>query len=110
MDEGSFEPIVVLCTAPRAASGDIARALLDDRLAACVNRQSVHSMYRWEGGLASDDEDLLFIKTVAPLFDAVEQAIREMHPYDIPEIIAVPVTAGSGAYLGWVRGEVRPPQ
>ncbi|HDR73270.1 MAG TPA: divalent-cation tolerance protein CutA [Methanoculleus sp.] len=110
MDDASFGTLVILCTAPQDASDAIIRALLESRLAACVNRHRVHSMYRWEGRIASDDEDLLFIKTVAPLFDAVEQAIRKMHPYDIPEIIALPVTAGSGAYLGWVRKEVRPPQ
>lgn len=110
MHDALDELILVLCTAPPSVSGGIARALLEERFAACVNRCVVHSMYWWEGDLVSEDEDLLIIKTVEHLFDAVEDKIREMHPYDIPEIIAVPVAVGSDDYLRWVRQTVLIPQ
>jgi periplasmic divalent cation tolerance protein len=110
MTDDRDEVILVLCTAPPAASGGISQALLEGRLAACVNRSAVNSMYWWEGNLENEDEDLLIIKTVEELFDRVERTIREIHPYEIPEIIAVPIGAGSGDYLGWVRRTVQSPR
>jgi periplasmic divalent cation tolerance protein len=110
MDDARDDLILVLCTAPPAESSHIARALLEGRLAACVNRCAVTSMYWWEGAIEDEEEVLLIIKTAMRLFDAVERTIREVHPYEIPEIIAVPIGAGSGDYCDWVRGEVLPPQ
>jgi periplasmic divalent cation tolerance protein len=103
MDGFPDELLLVLCTAPPADSSDIARVLLKERLAACVNRYPVNSTFWWEGKVVSEDEFLMVIKTEKHLFDAVERIIEEMHPYDIPEIIAVPVVAASGEYSGWVR-------
>lgn len=108
MDDARDGLILVLCTAPAGESGDIARTLLEARLAACVSRCAVTSMYRWEEEIVDEGEVLLIIKTAGRLFDEVERAIRGVHPYDLPEIIAVPIGAGSGDYLDWVRGEVLP--
>jgi periplasmic divalent cation tolerance protein len=110
MDDARDKLILVFCTAPAAASGHIARALLEARLVACVNRCAVTSTYWWEGEIENEEEVLLIIKTAERLFDAVERTIREVHPYDIPEIIAVSIGAGSGDYCDWVRREVLPPQ
>jgi periplasmic divalent cation tolerance protein len=110
MNDARDKLILVLCTAPAAVSGEIARALLDDGLAACVNRYAVRSTYWWEGDLVEEDEDLLILKTVEHLFGALEQKILEVHPYDVPEIIAIPVAAVSDGYLRWIRQTVQAPQ
>ncbi len=96
--------ILALCTCPTQAVADaIATALLEERLAACVNRlPGIQSMYRWEGRVMHDDEILLLIKTTADLFGRMEKAIRSRHPYETPEIIAVPIIAGSVEYLRWI--------
>jgi periplasmic divalent cation tolerance protein len=109
MDGVPDELLLVLCTAPPAESIDIARFLLEERLAACVNRYAVNSTFWWEGEVAGEDEVLMVIKTEKRLFDAVKQTIEEMHPYEIPEIIGVPVVAASGEYSGWVHRVLRPP-
>ena len=97
-------PLLVLCACPDSKSATaIATAVLDSRLAACVNRIAViESLYRWEGRIQRDQEVLLLIKTTADRFDALEQRIAELHPYELPEIIGVPVTLGSAAYLDWL--------
>lgn len=99
------QALVVLCTCPDEASAtEIAKALLAQGLAACVNRLAgVRSMYLWDGQLRDDAEVLLVIKTRADRFGALEAAIRARHPYDNPEIIGCPVTAGAAPYLEWVR-------
>jgi len=96
--------ILVLCTCPSQAVADaIATALLEERLAACVNRlPGIQSMYRWEGRVTQDDEIMLLIKTKADLFGRLEKAIESRHPYETPEIIAVPIIAGSVEYLRWI--------
>jgi periplasmic divalent cation tolerance protein len=99
---------VVLVTAPSTDVGrDIARALLDGKLAACVNIvPSITSLYTWEGELCVDEEVLLIIKTTTSAFDALTSAIKSIHPYDVPEIIALPLAAGSRDYLDWIQGAV----
>jgi len=96
--------ILVLCTCPSQSDADaIATALLEERLAACVNQLSgIKSLYRWEGRVMQDDEILLLIKTSADLFENLEKAIKTRHPYETPEIIAVPIRAGSAEYLRWI--------
>ena len=96
--------IVMLCTAPdQGTADDIARSLVEEKLAACVNLvPNLVSIYRWEGKLQETAECLLIIKTVASRFDAVRQAINMTHPAAVPEIIAMPITAGSDTYLKWV--------
>lgn len=101
-------PDIVLlcyCSCPDAASGQaIAEALVSERLAACVNRlPGVRSTYRWQEAVATDNEELLLIKTVSGRFDALKTRLLQLHPYDLPELIAVPVERGHDAYMDWVR-------
>jgi periplasmic divalent cation tolerance protein len=104
----SIAPATVLlcyCSCPDAASAQaIAEALVGERLAACVNRlPGIQSTYRWQGAVVSDTEELLLIKTTAARFDALKARLLDLHPYELPELIAVPVTCGHAAYLDWVR-------
>jgi periplasmic divalent cation tolerance protein len=98
------EFIVVYVTAGSPAEGDrIARALVDERLAACVNRIApVQSIYRWQGKLEQGEEHLLIIKTQRRLFAALEKRVRELHSYSVPEIVALPIIDGSQDYLQWL--------
>ena len=81
----------------------MARMLVENRLAACVNILApCHSIYRWQDGLESADEIPLLIKTTLARYTAVEEAIRQQHPYAVPEIIALPITQGLPAYVRWV--------
>lgn len=95
---------VVVCTVPDAATGEVlARALVTRRLAACVNRvPGVRSVYRWEGAIHEDGEELLLIKTDERHLAALIAAIEAEHPYDCPEVLALPVAAGSLPYLSWI--------
>lgn len=97
--------LLCYCTCPDAASARrIAEALVDERLAACVNQLSgIRSTYRWEGAVHSDAEELLLIKTTDTRLGALKRRLLELHPYDVPELIAVPVAQGHEAYLDWVR-------
>lgn len=105
---GDSECILVLTTCPdRAAAERLARVLVEGALAACVNvLPGVRSIYRWRGALESADEHLLLIKTAAARYDKLENAIRANHPYELPEVIAVPITAGSNDYLQWINSLV----
>jgi len=96
--------LVVLCTCPTAGTAQaISTALLEQRLAACVNRVSgVRSMYRWAGKIEHDDEVMLVIKTATGHFARLETTIRSLHPADVPEIIGLPIVMGSGDYLDWL--------
>lgn len=86
----------------------IAEELVRRRLAACVQIVGpVHSVYRWEGKLDSSQEWLCLIKTRQARYAEVEAAIRELHTYEVPEIIATPITAGSASYLDWLNSETR---
>ncbi len=98
------QTLLTLCTCPDAdCAARIAHALVEERLAACVNRlPGLTSTYRWQGRLQEEQEHQLLIKTTADRFDAVAARIRQMHPFDVPEIIALPITAGLPAYLQWV--------
>jgi periplasmic divalent cation tolerance protein len=100
---------LVMCTCPNnTVAAEVATALIEQDLAACVNRlPGVKSWYRWEGRLNQDEEVLLLIKTVRARYPALESTIRKLHPYEVPEIIAIPITAGSEAYLAWVSDSTR---
>lgn len=104
------EILLVHTTCPDEAVAErIALALLEARLAACVNRlPAVVSSYRWQGGVESAQEVPLLIKTTRARYPELEAAIRELHPYELPEILAVPVVAGLGAYLRWVADATTP--
>jgi len=95
---------IVLCTAgSERQAADIARALVETRLAACVNVVgSICSTYRWQGKVIEEGESLLIIKTEASRFEALRVAVREMHSYDTPELIAFAVTDGDPDYLAWL--------
>ena len=85
----------------------LAQALVERRLAACVNAVSrVASTYRWKGEVQQDQETLLIIKTTAARLTAVEQTIRQLSKYELPELIALPVEAGGADYLAWLRESV----
>lgn len=101
---------VVLITAPDAGVGaDLARALVDERLAACVNLvPGIRSFYRWEGTVADEAEVLLIAKTRAGRCKALAARVRDLHPYELPEVLEVPAVGGSSAYLDWVRAESSP--
>jgi periplasmic divalent cation tolerance protein len=85
----------------------LARELVERRIVACVNVSGpVRSFYRWKGNLEDDREYLLLMKTRTERFSDLEAALRELHPYDVPELIAVPIELGSAGYLGWVDENV----
>jgi periplasmic divalent cation tolerance protein len=104
------EALVVLCTCPdEATASGIATALLAEKLAACVNCVAgIRSMYRWDGHIRDDTEVLLVIKTSAARYGALEALLRAQHPYEMPEIIALPVVAGAADYLHWIRQATSP--
>jgi periplasmic divalent cation tolerance protein len=101
------DALLVLVTAPdpdRAA--EIARALVEERLAACGNVLSgLRSIYRWEGKVQDDREALLLLKTTRARFEALRARVLALHPYQVPEVIALAVEAGSAPYLAWIAGE-----
>jgi periplasmic divalent cation tolerance protein len=87
----------------------IARTLVDRRLAACVNiLPGVVSIYRWKGELQRDDERMLVIKTRTDRLAALRDALVELHPYELPELVAVPIEDGHAAYLSWIDESLRP--
>lgn len=104
--EGEF--IVVFITTSSADEAiKIARALVEEKLAACVNIvPQVFSFYWWEGKLQEDKEALMIAKTTASAFPALEAKVKELHSYTVPEIIALPIKAGYKGYLDWVAGSV----
>jgi periplasmic divalent cation tolerance protein len=102
---GGPEICMILSTVPPALSEALAKSLLEKNLAACVNITPVRSFYRWKGKFCDDNEHLLIIKTRQGLADAVIRALRQEHPYEVPEIIVLPVSKGHAPYLDWVYQE-----
>jgi periplasmic divalent cation tolerance protein len=102
-------PILVLSTAGSMEEGErIARALVGERLAACVNLvPGVHSVYRWRGAVQSDAEVLLVIKTVSERFDALRARVRELHSYELPELVCIEPSGGEEEYLAWIVAETQ---
>ena len=85
----------------------LARTLVDERLAACVNvLPAMASIYRWKGAVEQDREQLLLIKTTSARLERLQTRLRELHPYEVPEFLVVPAVGGSDAYLDWVRDSV----
>jgi periplasmic divalent cation tolerance protein len=95
---------LILCTCPDIPIAEqLATSLVEQRLAACINIvPGLTSIYRWQGKLEKGTEVLLLIKTTRELYSAVENAIRQQHPYELPEIIAVTLDDGSPDYLRWI--------
>jgi len=108
MPEASPLALVVLCTVPSLEEGRrLAKELVGRRLAACVNLiPRVESIYRWQGAVESAEEVLLIMKTTTPRFAELRDKIAELHSYDVPEILALPVSDGSATYLDWLSGQV----
>jgi periplasmic divalent cation tolerance protein len=94
--------VIQTACADEATTAKIAAALLDDRLAACVQAMPITSRYSWKGKVRTDREILLFIKAARADFAAIERAIIANHSYELPEIIALPLTAASAKYLAWI--------
>ncbi|MBI1398140.1 MAG: divalent cation tolerance protein CutA [Betaproteobacteria bacterium] len=99
--------LVVLTNAPDVDTArSLARTLIERRLAACVNVLSpCHSVYRWEGGVEETPEVPMIVKTTAASYPGLEDVLRALHPYDVPEIIALPAVSGLKDYLAWVAAE-----
>jgi periplasmic divalent cation tolerance protein len=107
----NVEYIIVLITCPNnEVSEEVASALLNQKLAACVNMMKpVTSLYTWEGEINRDEEMLLIVKSRADFFEKdLIPAVKAVHPYDVPEIIALPIIMGSEDYLGWIKDVTRP--
>lgn len=100
----SLNYLLIISSCPdRAVAEKIAHYLIDQKLAACVNITSpVTSIYRWEGVRESAEELMLLIKTPSEHYTLVESAIKQQHPYELPEIIAVPLERGEPQYLSWI--------
>ena len=102
-------PVIQVTTTvnDKAYAESIASVLIEKNLVACAQIAGpIESVYRWHGNIEHQNEWLCFAKTTQSLYPQVEAAILEIHPYDLPEIIATPLTAGSEAYLNWVRAAV----
>jgi periplasmic divalent cation tolerance protein len=101
---------VVLCTCPDAeAAGRLASGLVEERLAACVNiLPAIRSIYAWRGEVQDEAEALMIIKTTHEAYPAAEAWLKEHHPYEVPEVLSVPVQDGLAAYLEWVGEAVCP--
>ncbi len=97
--------IIVYVTAPIEKATSIAKHLLEMRLAACINMLEVESLYWWQGKIEKDKEKLLIIKTKKTCFEKLVDEIKKIHPYEVPEIIAVPIERGNTDYLTWIDRE-----
>ncbi len=97
---------VILVTAPsRAEAGAIAKTLIQEKLAACINLIPVHSIYTWQNEIHSSDEWQLVIKSDLRQFQTLAARVREIHSYEVPEIVALPVVEGSQPYLAWISDQ-----
>jgi periplasmic divalent cation tolerance protein len=104
------DEIVIFVTCPESESDRIASQLVDEQIAACVNIvPGVTSIYRWQGKVSRDLEHLLIIKTEQNMWQTLEKRVRELHPYDVPEIIQCPIDNGYAPYLKWIKDSVKQP-
>lgn len=94
--------VVLVTAASKAEAEAIARSLVEAKLAACVNLFPIHSIYTWQGTLHQEEEWQLLIKTDLSLFSTLERRVRELHSYEVPEVVALPILAGSHPYLRWM--------
>jgi periplasmic divalent cation tolerance protein len=103
--------VLVTCASVKEAR-KIARAVVEQRIAACANivTAPVHSIYRWKGKVESANEFLLIIKTTQARFAKLEAEVKRLHSYDVPEIIALPIARGAATYLTWISDSVQPPR
>ena len=103
------DALLVFTTLPSAdKAAELARALVEERLAACANLlPAIRSIYRWQGKLQDENEVLVLLKTRAEHLERLKLRILELHPYEVPEVLAVPVEAGYQPYLDWLAGETK---
>lgn len=97
--------LVLVACPDEAHAKELARALVEQRLAACAQRFPIVSTYRWKGEVQDESEWLLLIKTMKSIYPKVEAFVKSQHPYEIPEILCVPVEAGLSAYVEWMKEE-----
>jgi periplasmic divalent cation tolerance protein len=100
--------VIFVTASSRAEADAIAKLLIEEKLAACVTILPVHSVYTWQNQVHQDDEWQLMIKSHLDRFPALEAKIREVHSYEVPEIIALPIVAGSQPYLQWISQQITP--
>ena len=98
--------VVLVSASSRSEAEAIAKSLVESQLAACVSIAPIHSIYTWQGELHSEDEWQLLIKTDLTKFEALETKVRSLHSYEVPEIIALPIVAGSRPYLHWISEQI----
>jgi periplasmic divalent cation tolerance protein len=99
------DALVVLITAPGDQAEALARTLVEERLCACVNLvPGVRSIYRWQGEVQADAETLCVVKTERAAFERLRARVVALHPYDVPEVVALPVELGHAPYLAWLAG------
>lgn len=96
--------LVVLITVPKEKGEELSKFIVENKLGACVNRvEEVSSIYWWKGNIEEDKESLLVIKTSSAKFGKLLEKVKEVHPYTVPEIIALPIVAGNEDYLKWIK-------
>lgn len=105
-----IEHHVILCTCPdEDTARRLAASMVSEKLAACANvLPGLTSVYQWQGQIETDPESLLIIKTAADRREALTERLAALHPYDVPEVIALPIEAGLPSYLQWLTDETRP--
>ena len=107
MTEEADDAMVVLSTFPNeAVAGSVARAVVEEQLAACASLTAVRSIYRWQGAVQDDAEVLAVVKTTRARVPALTARITALHPYEVPEAIALPIDGGHAPYLAWLRTSV----
>ena len=106
MTEAGIEFAIVLCTTPPGGSEKIAKALVEERLAACVNVTQVKSYFTWEGKSCNEAEELMIIKTEMKQVERIKARIKELHSYELPEIVIIPIVGGDDRYLQWIAQSI----
>ncbi|GJQ59539.1 MAG: divalent-cation tolerance protein CutA [Candidatus Scalindua sp. AMX11] len=100
--------VIFITTSSLDEAKKLGRTLVEEKLAACSNIMSpVHSIYHWQGELCDDEEALMVLKTKRELFSQIETRVKELHSYEVPEIIAMPIIEGSENYLSWLKNETQ---
>lgn len=106
----SCEIVVLVTTASEEEAARIGRAAVEAQLAACANvLPGIRSIFRWEGKVSDERESLLLLKSRSDLFQELAATVKKLHSYEVPEIIALPISAGSPDYLDWLRNSTRKP-
>ncbi|CAD5969512.1 Divalent-cation tolerance protein CutA [Planktothrix tepida] len=104
---GTDYAVVLVTASSRLEAEKIAQALVEKKLAACVSLMPIHSIYTWKSELCQEDEWQLMIKTDLRQFEQLETKIKQLHSYEVPEIIALPIIKGSGDYLNWISEQTQ---